>query len=148
MAILSLVYQMNLDAQSIHGLARLLLAEAAARGASTRDVTDRLRTWRRFNSRQDAYYAMLLGAMEAPPVGPAPISADMQEAVEGLLAASGKRGTLAGPVVVVCESRLFRPEIGTAAEQVVLRLVAALEALGASVWVVRLPRRSAGYAHG
>lgn len=133
---------MNQQAETSQALALLLDAEASARGLSRADLLQRLARSQQFNPRRASYYALLLRAME--PAGPRAFGPPpaVRRIVERVRAAGLEPRVPAGPVLLVCESMPFAPDLDNPVEQILLRLLGSLKSLGVQAWILRLGRRS------
>jgi hypothetical protein len=120
-------------------LATLLHAERLARSLSAQGLLERLQLAGRFQPhRTDAFENLCRAARIDPRDGvPATAAAGISRLLHR---ARLRRGAITGPVLLICESRPFEPDLADPQDQVMLRLLAGLSALGATGWVLRTPR--------
>lgn len=111
---------MDADPCQLALLARLLRAELPAQPAPATAILERYRRSARFQPGRAKHYEVLSQALNLAARQPA------------------AGASAAAPVVMVCESRPFEPDVGSLHEQVLVRLLASLEAAGMPGWVLRL----------
>jgi hypothetical protein len=128
---------MGTEADNLASLAALLHAECLGRNLSPSALAERFSQSERFKPLRSNVYAALRRAAQMPPPPAdrplAPMAATIRQV--GLEAADCR-----GPVLLVCESAPFWPDLGRAQDQILLRLLAGLEGLGVPAWILRTPR--------
>lgn len=125
--------------EDIACLAALLHAERLARSLSVRGLLERLQIAGRFQTRRTDTFASLCQAARIDTANPIPTTVT---AGIGRLVRRARLGAAAisGPVLLVCESTPFQPDLADPHDQVMLRLLAALGTLGLTGWILRTPR--------